>query len=177
VTRIVARICSSNGQPVCGSRNSFPRVTRSTNCQVSSTTNKNPRTNHKERKELIWPFPCNNTKAFTKQTNKQTLVEQTNQLQWKPRKEIFWKVGKGSCEHIKVLTSPCEETDCHKTTKDLRGGRGETFATQYRGHQDRNPNSRLCFWVNQPVQQAGWMIVCGQETLFHWISCPLANHS
>jgi hypothetical protein len=38
----------------------------------------------------------------------------------KTEKVSFLKrVGKGSCEHIKVLTSPCEKTDCHKTTKDL----------------------------------------------------------
>jgi hypothetical protein len=62
----------------------------------------------------------------------------------KTEKGIFLKrVGKGSCEHIKVLTSPCEETDCHKTTKELRGGGGKSLATRDRGHQDRNPNSWL----------------------------------
>lgn len=50
----------------------------------------NSRTNHKERKELIWPFSCN-TKAFTKQTNKHLLNKQINSNETRERK--FFEKG------------------------------------------------------------------------------------
>jgi hypothetical protein len=123
-----------------------------------------PRTNHKERKELKWPFPCD-TKAFTKQhntkqnKNKQTLVKQTNQLQWKPRKEFFLKgLGRVHASISKCLPLRAKETECHKTTKDLRGGRGKTFATQ---HREGIKMGTLILgsaseWTSQCDRQDGW---------------------